>query len=154
MDLRNLKVDEIKNLEEYKTIFADYNFFDQNNLHIVDGTFAVYKEAKVCNRVQLDNYLKLITILFRSFEYFEFEIRMQVGIIDTMLSEVSAYYETFKAEVDSYTGKTGINWAEDEDNEADYRRSSVNLDIASHYKTSLTELMKELVSKLDNPLKR
>ena len=115
---------------------------------------AVYDTAPICNRIDINNYLLLLTKLFNEYDYFDLEIRTQMGILDTMLAEIQPFYDDLYSEVSSYSKGSGINWAQDFDNDQDYRIAKNRLDVLVSIKTKIDQLLIELENKLDNPRKK
>ncbi len=159
MDLRNLKVDEIKNLHEYHNVFGNFNLIEQNNLLVNEDTAIPNQEIERCNRLQIKNYLKLIKKLFDSEEYITFEVSAQLQIFDMMLESITPVLSVLSKELaeNEYvpSGRSDV------DSEAwkDYSAALQRYGLVADIKQDIDGLYPKLSNKLDElmdmiPIKR
>ncbi len=152
MNLKELKIEEITNLENYYNIFGDISFFESNDLLVNDYTSFIYDDVERCNRKTIKNYLALINLLFDNFDYIVLEVSAQLSIIDRIKTSLMPKYEEYREEVESYDDSSTNNWAADWEAKQDYQRAYNRLNSLQGIKNDLDEIYNKLVMKLDDEL--
>lgn len=152
MDLRNLKVEEIKDLKEYYNVFGNLPFFEENNLMVTRDTAAIFHTAPICNRDAIFNYLKLVNLLFDKFDYMPIEIGAQLGIIDSMLESLDIVLDKYLEEDRYYSDSSnadskGLSEFRDESGDNSNRIYYLNT-----IKKELLPLKEKLLLKLDDDI--
>ena len=149
MDLKNLKVNEIKNLHEYHNVFGNFNFFESNNLLANEDTSFPNADVDHCNRKQIENYLALINKLFDSEDYITFEISAQLQIFDMMLDSLEPVLAHCSKEVSENEYVPSRNGNADSEAWKDYSAALQRYNLVADIKMEIDKLYPKLSNKLD-----
>ena len=149
MDLKNLNVNEIKNLHEYHNVFGNFNFFESNNLLANEDTSFPNADVDHCNRTQINNYLALVNKLFDTQDYITFEISAQLQILDMMLDSLEPVladlFKEVKANEYEPSGRSDV----DGEAQRDYSAALQRYNLVADIKMEISKLYTKLSDKLE-----
>ena len=149
MDLKNLKVNEIKDLNEYHNVFGSFDFFEKSNLLINERTSFPYAGADNCNRTEINNYLALVNKLFDTQDYITFEISAQLQILDMMLDSLEPVLADLSKEVKANEYEPSGRSDVDGEAQRDYSAALQRYNLVADIKMEISKLYTKLSDKLE-----